>query len=57
MNAYGEFIGPHKMRTTNKRGKVQEITSQYFIIATGGRPRYPDIPGLKEYSISRWVLN
>ena len=40
---------------TNKRGKVQEMTSRYFILAMGGRPRYPDIPGCKEYCITRYV--
>lgn len=28
------------------------MTSQNFIIAVGGRPKYPDIPGAKEYGIS-----
>jgi len=52
VNAYGEFIGPHKIKTTNKRGKVTEMTSRYFLLAMGGRPKYPDVPGLKEYCIS-----
>jgi thioredoxin reductase (NADPH) len=28
------------------------LTSRRFIIAVGGRPRYPDIPGAKEYGIT-----
>ncbi|KAK2145359.1 hypothetical protein LSH36_683g02048 [Paralvinella palmiformis] len=51
-NSYGEFIDKHKIKCTNKRGKVQEMTSRYFILAMGGRPRYPDIPGCKEYCIT-----
>ena len=45
LNAYGEFIDHHRIKTTTKRGKTQEITAKHVIIATGGRPKYPDIPG------------
>jgi len=33
---------------------VTEYTADKFIIATGERPRYPDIPGAKEYGITRY---
>ncbi|XP_046354287.2 thioredoxin reductase 1, cytoplasmic-like isoform X2 [Haliotis rufescens] len=52
INGYGEILTPHKIKSTNKRGKVQEITTETIVIATGERPRYPDIPGVKEYSIT-----
>ncbi|XP_046574028.1 LOW QUALITY PROTEIN: thioredoxin reductase 1, cytoplasmic-like [Haliotis rubra] len=52
INGYGEIITPHKIKATNKRGKVQELTTETIIIATGERPRFPDIPGVKEYSIT-----
>lgn len=52
LNAYGEFVDHHRIKTTTKRGKVQEITARHVIIATGGRPRYPDIPGAKEYAVT-----
>ncbi|XP_071084226.1 thioredoxin reductase 1, cytoplasmic-like [Haliotis cracherodii] len=52
INGYGEILTPHKIKSTNKRGKEQEITTETIIIATGERPRYPDIPGVKEYSIT-----
>jgi len=52
INAYGEFIDHHRIKTTTKRGKVQEITAKHVLIATGGRPKYPDIPGAKEYGIT-----
>ena len=45
------------LQTTNKRGKVTEMMSRYFLLAMGGRPKYPDVPGLKEYCISRCVLS
>ena len=36
----------------NKRGKETTMTSERFLIATGGRPKYPNIPGMKEHCIS-----
>ena len=46
-------VNTHSSQTTNKRGKEVQITSDKFLIATGGRPKYPDIPGAKEYCITR----
>ena len=51
LNEYAEFIDDHKLKCVNKKGKEKEITADKFIIATGGRPRYPDIRG-KEFGIS-----
>merc|ERR1711963_130394 len=51
LNEYAEFIDEHKLKTVNKKGKEKEITADNFIIATGGRPKYPDIPGV-EHGIS-----
>jgi len=42
-------------QATDKKGKVTEYSAENFIIATGERPRYPDIPGAKEFGITRWV--
>nr|QWA14832.1 thioredoxin reductase [Diaphanosoma celebensis] len=52
LNAYAEFVDPHTLKTTDRRGKVNNITARYVLLATGGRPRYPDIPGAKEYGIT-----
>lgn len=35
-----------------KGGKERRITAKDILIATGGRPRYPDFPGCKEYCIT-----
>ncbi|NWR65597.1 TRXR1 reductase, partial [Bucorvus abyssinicus] len=51
-NAYGEFVAPHTVKATNKRGVVKQYTAERFLIATGERPRYLGIPGDKEYCIS-----
>jgi len=52
VNAYGTFTDPHTLKTVDRRGREKTITSNNFIIATGGRPRYPDIPGAKEHCIT-----
>lgn len=52
INAYAEFVGPHKIKCTDKSRAEKELTAKYFIIATGGRPKYPDYPGAKEFCIS-----
>jgi len=52
LNEYAEFVDPHTLRTVNKKGKERTVTSDKFIIATGGRPRYPGIPGDKEHGIT-----
>lgn len=51
-NAYGEFVGPHRIKATNNKGKEKIYSAERFLIATGERPRYLGIPGDKEYCIS-----
>ncbi|XP_016364785.1 thioredoxin reductase 3 isoform X1 [Sinocyclocheilus rhinocerous] len=52
VNAYAEFVEPHKIKATNKRGKEMFYTAAKFVLATGERPRYLGIPGDKEYCIT-----
>ncbi|XP_043565881.1 thioredoxin reductase 1, cytoplasmic-like [Chiloscyllium plagiosum] len=52
VNAYGEFVSPHKIKATNKKGKETFYTAETFIVATGERPRYLGVPGDKEYCIT-----
>ncbi|XP_031136486.1 thioredoxin reductase 3 isoform X2 [Sander lucioperca] len=52
VNAYAEFIEPHKIKAINKRGKETFYTAAKFVLATGERPRYLGIPGDKEYCIT-----
>jgi glutaredoxin len=52
LNEYAEFVDAHTLKTVNKKGKEKTLTSDKFIIATGGRPRYPGIPGDKEFGIT-----
>uniref|UniRef100_A0A669CS10 thioredoxin-disulfide reductase (NADPH) n=1 Tax=Oreochromis niloticus TaxID=8128 RepID=A0A669CS10_ORENI len=52
VNAYAEFVEPHKIKATNKRGKETFYTGAKFVLATGERPRYLGVPGDKEYCIT-----
>ncbi|KAM9482966.1 thioredoxin reductase 3 [Clarias gariepinus] len=52
VNSYAEFVEPHKIKATNKRGKETFHTAAKFVLATGERPRYLGIPGDKEYCIT-----
>ncbi|CAI9577065.1 unnamed protein product [Staurois parvus] len=51
-NAYAEFVEPHKIKATNRKGKESFYTAGKFVVATGERPRYLDIPGDKEFCIT-----
>lgn len=42
-------------QATDKKGKETTMSARRFIIATGERPRYPDIEGAREYGITRYV--
>lgn len=52
LNAYGSFVDAHTIKTVDKRGREKNITADKILIACGGRPTYPDIPGAKEYGIT-----
>ncbi|XP_043375627.1 thioredoxin reductase 3 isoform X2 [Dermochelys coriacea] len=52
INAYAEFIEPHKIKATTRKGQETFHTAQTFVLATGERPRYLGIPGDKEYCIT-----
>ena len=36
----------------SKSGKEEVITAARIVLATGGRPKYPDIPGAREYGLT-----
>lgn len=52
LNEYARFVDAHTIKGVNKKGKETEYTAQNFILAMGGRPKYPDIPGAKELGIT-----
>ena len=47
LNEYATFVDKNTIKTTNKKGVEKTVTAAKFIIATGGRPRYPEIPGVE----------
>jgi thioredoxin reductase (NADPH) len=50
-NSYATFQDAHTIHLDN--GKTKEtVTADKIVIAVGGRPSYPGIPGDKEYGIS-----
>lgn len=49
---FATFVDPHTIELTDKKGAKEHVTSRYFVVAVGGRPSYPDIPGAKEYGIT-----
>lgn len=52
LNELAKFVGPNKLEMTDKKGNKKEITANAFVVAVGGRPKYPDIPGAKEFGIT-----
>jgi thioredoxin reductase (NADPH) len=40
-------------QAVNKKGQEVKKTAKHFILAMGERPRYPDIPGAREFGITR----
>lgn len=53
LNAYGTLVDAHTIKTVNKRNKEDTITARYIVIATGGRPAYPDdCPGAREHCLT-----
>jgi pyruvate/2-oxoglutarate dehydrogenase complex dihydrolipoamide dehydrogenase (E3) component len=50
--AFASFKDAHTILLTNAKGKVEEVTADKIVIAVGGRPSYPGIPGDKEFGIT-----
>lgn len=52
-NEFASFIDEHTIELKGGPKKiVHQVTAKYIVIAVGGRPSYPDIPGAKEYGIT-----
>lgn len=52
INALATLVDAHTINHVNKRGKEATITAARIVIAVGGRPRIPNVPGAREYGIS-----
>lgn len=51
INALGKLKDSNTVHAVTKKGE-QLLTSKYILIAVGGRPKYPDIPGAVEFGIT-----
>lgn len=52
INALGYFKDPHTVGGILKNGEEKVVTAKNILIAVGGRPNYPDIPGAIEHGIT-----
>ena len=51
-DAFATFVDPHTVEATQQDGTKLTLTADHFILATGGRPRYPSVPGALEHCIT-----
>jgi len=51
-NEYATFIDAHTEQLEKADGTTQTITAEKIVIAVGGRPTYPEIPGAREFGIT-----
>ena len=51
-NMYASFVDAHTIQLKKADGSTQNVTADKIVIAAGGRPSYPDIPGAREFGIS-----
>lgn len=52
MNGLGQFKDANTVIAVMKNGSKKELTADKIVIAVGGRPHYPNVPGALEYAIS-----
>jgi len=52
INAFARFIDPHTLEYTDSKQNKKTLTTNNVLLAVGGRPKYPDAPGAKEYGIT-----
>lgn len=46
------FVDAHTIKLVDKKGRESQLTAETVVIATGGRPTYLDVPGLKENCVT-----
>lgn len=51
-NEYASFIDAHTVELKKANGTTQRKTAEKIVVAVGGRPSYPDIPGAREFGIT-----
>jgi len=51
-NEFASFVDAHTIQLKKANGDTQTVTADKIVIAVGGRPSYPDIPGAREFGIT-----
>lgn len=51
-NEFASFIDAHTIQLRKADGTTQTVTADKVVIACGGRPSYPEIPGAREFGIT-----
>ena len=51
-NKLATFVDKHTLKLIDKEGVEETVTARNIVISLGGRPVYPDVPGIKENSIT-----
>lgn len=54
-NKYASLVDKNTIKLTDKSGNEETVTAHNVVLATGGRPVYPDVPGAKECCITRYI--
>ncbi|GLG99058.1 Thioredoxin reductase 1, mitochondrial [Gryllus bimaculatus] len=54
INGRGYFHSSHVVNAVLNNGKERSLNAEKVLIAVGGRPRYPDIPGALEHCITNF---
>lgn len=52
LNARAHFVDAHTLECTTRKGEKSTITARRVLLAMGGRPSLPDVPGAREYGIT-----
>ncbi|XP_066925765.1 thioredoxin reductase 1, cytoplasmic-like [Clytia hemisphaerica] len=51
-NKYASLVDKNTLKLVDRSGKEETVTARNIVLATGGRPIYPDVPGAKECCIT-----
>ena len=54
--AVGKFLGPHEVEVSYANGETKKVTSDNILIAVGGWPFKPDIPGIEHAITSNEIF-
>ncbi|KAK6192120.1 hypothetical protein SNE40_003654 [Patella caerulea] len=51
-NALGTLVDQNTIKAVDKKGEERLLSTENIVIAVGGRPKIPEIPGGREYAIT-----